>query len=606
MSELKQVVSERLLPCVRQPAQYIGGEINQLAKPGRWESAQVRVAIAFPDTYAVGVSHLGCHILYWICNHIDWACAERVYCPWIDAEQVMRREGIRLFTWDNRHPVGEADFFAVSVQYEVHYSNLLTMLDLAGIPLRSGERRKDDPIVLIGGPQADNPEPLAEFVDLVVVGDGEESLPALLAAYRELKQAGASRAEIIAELAKRFAWCYAPNLYEPAYNADGTLQSLRPRLPDLPQRIERCVVRDFENAPVPDRPLIPWTEAVHDRISIEIMRGCPQACRFCHAGSTKKPVRYRSVERILQIAETAWQATGNDEIGLLSLSTADYPALAELAARIKQQFERRKVNISVPSLRVDKMLSDVPWLAASVRKAGLTIAVEAADEIMRRAIRKKVTDENLLHAVQEAYKAGWRRIKLYFMAGFPGETEDDIAGIWRLARMVSEARRRIAGHPAGVSVSVSWLVPKPFTPLQWAAQREPDYFRHVHRQLKRLERSGRLPIRIKTHGIERSVLEAVFARGDRRLGRVIETAWRSGARFDAWDETFDPRIWQEAFEKEGIDPVWYTHRQRPAEEVFPWDHIAGPDKAWLRRQYEDIFEILQQRSATGRVGSSDP
>ncbi len=596
MSDLCQTISHDLLPYVKQPAQYIGGEVNQLPARDRWQNADVRVALGFADTYNVGMSHIGTQILYWICNHIDWACAERVYTPWLDAEQIMRRENIPLFTWDNRNRVSTADILAVSIQYEMAFTNLLTMLDLAAIPLRSNQRSDEHPIVLVGGPQIDNPEPIAPFVDFVIIGDGEEALPQMLTGYRRLKQAGGKRSEIIAELARQFDWLYAPNLYDVTYNTDATIEAMQPKIAGLPQKIRRSCVRDFENTPVPDQPLVPWTQSVHDRISIEIMRGCPQICRFCHAGATKKPLRARSVDRILDIAENAWKATGQDEIGLLSLSTADYPDFAELAERIDQQFTPRMVSIAMPSLRVDKMLQNIPALTRSVRKAGMTIAVEAADDIMRRAIRKKVTDENLMAAVVEAYKAGWRSIKLYFMAGFPGETEEDIKGIWRLACRVSEARREIGKPPAAVNASVSWLVPKPFTPMQWAAQHDAEYFRRVHYTLKNLEKSTRrMPVKVKTHGFARSWLEAVFARGDRRLAKAIERAWRDGARFDAWDECFDFEKWQHAFAAENIDAAWYANRPRSADEIFPWDHIEGPDKAWLRTQYEDIFTTLDQR-----------
>jgi len=591
-TSLHKRISEELLPFVRHPAHYIGGEVNQLPAAGHWEAAEVRVAFAFPDTYEVGMSHLGSQILYWICNHMPGVCAERVYCPWVDAERIMREKKIPLFTWDNRNPVKTADILAVSLQYEMLFTNLLTILDLAGIPLLSDQRSGDDPIVIAGGPQTNNPEPVAEFIDLIVIGDGEESLPALLEAYRELKSAGASRKEIIAALARRFNWCYAPNLYEPRYNPDGTLSRLEPKISGLPPRISRCRVTDFENAPVPTRPLIPWTEAVHDRISIEIMRGCPQACRFCHEGHTRKPVRFRSVQRILEIAEEAWRATGYSEIGLLSLSTADYPWLRELAESIRQRFEPRMVNISVPSLRIDKMLREVPWLTRHVRKAGLTMAVEAASDLMRKAIRKKVTDENLFEAVKEAYRAGWRSLKLYFIAGLPGESESDIYAMWDLACRVSELRREVAGSPAAVTMSVSWFVPKPFTPMQWAAQPDIEYFRWVYKTLKRAQRTSKLPVRVKTHSMERSFLEAVFARGDRRLCRIVQRAWENGARFDAWDETFNFETWRLAFEREGLDPHWYANRERYPDEVMPWDHIEGPDKGRLRAQYEEIFSVL--------------
>ncbi len=366
-------VGNELLPRVRQPAQYIGGEVNQLPRPGDWQAAEVRVAVAFPDTYTIGMSHLGCQIIYWLCNHTDGVCAERVYHPWGDAERVMRDRKIPLFTWDTRQPVSSADILAVSLQYELCFTSVLNVLDLAGIPLRATDRTDQHPLVIVGGPQADNPEPMAEFIDLVVIGDGEHSMARIIEAVREYKRAGVKRRDMIALMACRFPWIYAPNLYEASYHADGTLAGLLPTIDGIPTHIERCQTPDFEDVPFPTRPLVPWVEVVHDRISIEVMRGCPQRCRFCHAGYTKRPLGLRSVDRILEIAEEAYHATGHKEIGLLSLSTADYPHLRELAERVNERFAPRMVNISLPSLRVDKMLANIPcsrqrgvvdWLSA--------------------------------------------------------------------------------------------------------------------------------------------------------------------------------------------------------------------------------------------------
>jgi radical SAM family uncharacterized protein len=573
-ASLFERVRRDLLPYVRQPAQYIGGEVNQLARPGDWDRAAVRVAIAFPDTYAIGMSHLGCQILYAIANQMPGACAERVYCPWIDAEAIMRAKNIPLFTWDTRQPVSEADILAISLQYEMNFTGVLNMLDLAGIPLRAADRTDQHPLVLAGGPQVDNPEPMAEFLDLVVVGDGEESFAAILQAYGEYKAAGVPRREMIVRLARRFPWLYAPNLYEARYHPDGTLASIAPRLDGLPARIERCRTPDFERAPVPLRPLVPWIETVHDRIGIEIMRGCPQLCAFCHAGYTKRPLLWRSPQRILEIAEEAWRATGHHEIGLLSLSTADYPKLRELAELLNARFAERMVNLSFPSLRIDRMLANIPWLGVSVRKGSITIAVEAARDDLRRAIRKKVTDGDLMDGVREVYKAGWNKLKLYFMAGFPGEHPDDIDGIFELSKAIADERRSLGKPPGIVTVSVGWLVPKPFTPLQWAAQPRVEYFHEVRRRLRQLSRAGPKYVKLRTHDPERSILEAVFSRGDRRLGAVIHEAWRRGARFDGWDDTFDDRIWQQAYAATGVDPGWYAHRERALDELLPWDHIA--------------------------------
>jgi len=590
---LRDRVSRELLPQVRQPAQYIGGEVNQLVRPGDWEAAELRLVLAFPDTYAVGMSHLGTQILYWIANHLPGVCAERVYSPWIDAEDVLRRQGIPLFTWDTRQPVAQADMLGISLQYELGFTNLLNLLDLAGIPLHAAERTDRHPLVVVGGPQADNPEPLAEFLDLVVIGDGETSLPALLEAVREYKRAGVGRREMIPLLARRFPWLYAPNLYEATYREDGTLAELRPKASDLPTRVERCHTPDLENAPFPTRPLIPWVESVHDRISIEIMRGCPQLCRFCHAGYTKRPLRYRTVDRILAIAEEVYQATGHKEVGLLSLSTSDYPHLPELARRINERFASRMVNISLPSLRVDHMLPHIPGLASEVRKGGLTIAVEAARPEMRRAIRKKVSDGDLLDGVRAAYQAGWNKAKLYFIVGFPGETEPDIRGIWEISDAVSQERKKLGKPPAQVTTSVSWLVPKPFTPLQWAAQPRFEYFLEARRTLADLFRRRRSPLKLRTHRIERSILEAVLARGDRRLGPVIYEAWKRGARFDAWDETFKNEIWLEAYAAAGVDPDWYAHRERRLDERLPWEHIGQHvPRSYLEKSYRDLLAKL--------------
>lgn len=588
---LRACISEELLPFVKQPGQYIGGEINQLCTDDRWKSAAVRVAVAFPDTYTIGMSHLGCQILYWLINHTPGCAGDRVYAPWTDAEAIMCRKRLPLFTWDTRQPVADADILAISLQYEMSFSTVLTLLDLAQIPFYAADRTDEHPLVIAGGPQADNPEPVAPFLDLVVLGDGEDSMSALLATVKELKAAGVRRRDMILEIARRYDWAYAPAYYEVGYHRDGTIRSIEPTRAGLRSRIERCQTPDFEHAPFPLRPIVPFVEVVHDRFAIEIMRGCPQRCRFCHAGYTKRPLRLRTVDQIMSIAEEMHRATGIEEFGLLSLSTADYPHLRELAERANRQFASRRVNISVPSLRVDKMLANIPWMVNTVRKGGLTIAVEAARDDMREAIRKKVTDGNLLDGVREAYKAGWRSVKLYFMSGFPGERPEDIDGIWELSRQVSEARKAVAGHPASVKASVGWLVPKPYTPFQWAAQPRAEYFAGVRQRFVELMRNQRrVPVKVQMHGIERSILEGVFARGDRRLAPVIERAWRLGARLDGWDECFNPAIWKQAFEEEGIDPDWYAHRERGATEVFPWAHLhGGPPEEYLQNQYDDVF-----------------
>lgn len=590
---LRTVVSNEILPFVKMPGQYIGQEWNQKVTPGAWQAADVRVAVAFPDTYTIGMSHLGCQIIYWLINETPGCCAERVYCPWLDAEERMRSRKIPLFTWDTRQPVISADILAVSLQYEMAFTSVLQMLDLAGIPLMRKDRDDSHPLVIAGGPQADNPEPVAEFLDLVVLGDGEASMAAILDAYREMKASGVRRRDMIEQLARRFEWLYAPSLYEPTYHADGTIRSIETTVPGIRYATHRCQTDDFDAAPFPLRPIVPYVEVVHDRFAIEIMRGCPQRCRFCHAGYTKRPLRTRSVDRILNMAEEMYAATGMDEFGLLSLSTADYPDLKELATRANEQFASRRVNISVPSLRVDKMLQNIPWMVNSVRKGGLTMAVEAASDDMRAAIRKLVSDGNLLDGVRHAYAAGWKTVKLYFMCGFPGERPSDIDGIVDLSRQVSNTRKEFGKGPATVNASVGWLVPKPYTPFQWAAQPTAEYFHEARRRLRgHMQRKGknRGAVKLKTHNVERSILEGVFSRGDRQLAPVILEAFRRGARFDGWDEAFDADIWTRSFDACGVDPAFYAHRERRADETMPWDHLAGgAPQEYLRRQYDDVF-----------------
>jgi radical SAM superfamily enzyme YgiQ (UPF0313 family) len=449
----------------------------------------------------------------------------------------------------------------------------------------------------------------------------------ILDAYREMKAGGMRRRDMILAMARRFPWIYAPSLYDVTYQADGTVRAITPKDANVPSRIERCQTENFDEAPFPLRPLVPYVEVVHDRFAVEIMRGCPQRCRFCHAGYTKRPLRVRSVDKILTMAEEMYQATGMEEFGLLSLSTADYPDLRELAERANQQFAPRRVGISVPSLRVDKMLQNIPWMVNSVRKSGLTIAVEAANDDMRAAIRKHVTDGDLLDGVRQAYAAGWRSVKLYFMSGFPGERPADIDGIVHLSRKVSDVRRELGKGPAQVNASVGWLVPKPYTPFQWAAQPPAEYFHEVRRRMagllraheprasaraaartnggpRKAKRNG--PIKIKTHNVERSVLEAVFSRGDRRLADAVEHAYKSGARFDGWDECFQPELWTRAFDATGIDPSWYAHRERSRTEVFPWAHLhGGPTDDYLERQYDDVFTQLGVLCSTLATGEGD-
>ena len=585
--DLGRRVSEELLPFVEGPGQYIGGEVNQIKKD--LAKCDVKVALAFPDSYSVGMSHLGLAILYEIVNDMEAVAAERVYCPQTDAEKVMREKGIELFSWESRHPVRQFDILGFSLQYEMCCTNVLTMLDLARISLKAKDRGEDEPLVIGGGPIAQTPEPLADFFDAFIVGDGEEALPSFIEAYRELRAQGKQRKEMLLELAQRFEWLYVPSLYEVKYAADGRIASFKPSFAGVPARIRRAHVDDFENCPGVTRPLVAHTKIIHERVAIEIMRGCPNSCRFCQASYTRRPVRYRSVEKIMELARHGLAATGYDEVSLLSLSTSDYPKLGELIGQLNEEFSGSKINVSLPSLRVGESLRLLPGQVSAVRKSGLTIALESANERIRLAMNKRISNEDLMAGLREAYKAGWRQIKLYFMAGFENEEPEDIEGIYDLALKLSNLRGEVAGGAAKVNVAVSWLVPKPHTPLGWWGQKEAKYFHQVRQILRARQGRKHKAVQVKFHNVERSVLEAVLSRGDRRLGALIEWVWQAGARFDAWDEQFEAGLWERGFEATGLEASFYANRPRDYEEILPWEHIAtGPEKDKLIEEAKKI------------------
>ncbi len=593
LNDLNRKITEELFPVVTSPGQYIGGEFNQIRKDVSDDG--VTVALGFPDTYAIGMSHLGLSILYTAVNQMDDVVAERVYCPWTDAGEVMQAKGIPLFSWESRRPIRQFDILGITLQHELAFTNVLYMLDLAGITFRADQRNEDEPLVIAGGPIADSCEPVADFFDLVVLGDGEDALPAVIEAYRELRKNKATRREMLIELARQFPFVYVPQLYQCDYNDDGTIASFEPTVGGIPRCVERAVVMDMDNAVFPTAPLVANTEATHDRIAIEVMRGCPQRCAFCHAAHTRGKLRYRSVEKIKEIAWQSYLNTGHDTVSLLSLSTSDYPQLGELVRELYGQFENCRVGISLPSLRVDKQLRDVPSQVTGTRREGLTLAVEAASGRMRRAIGKKVTDEDLMATMMTAYKAGWQKVKLYYMVGFPGETPDDIMGILNLTESISRLRREINNQPATVNAAVSWLVPKPHTPFAWMPQQTPDYFLEAKRELIHAKRGLKgVSINLKFHHTDGSMLEAVFARGDRRLSKVLETAYQLGAKFDSWSECFQMDRYTEAFKANNIDPEFYTTRQRPETEILPWDHLAGQNKEHLYRRYMRIIKMLEE------------
>ncbi len=589
---LTNTISYSLLPGVKSPAQYIGGEVNQIRK--EYRPGDVTVGLVFPDTYAIGMSHLGLSILYTILNRMDYVVAERVFCPWIDAGQAMREQRIPLFSWESRRPVRDFDILGITLQHELAYSNVLYLLDLAGITFRAEQRSENEPLVIAGGPLADCCEPVADFFDLVIIGDGEESLPAVVTAFGQLRKQKCSRRELLLELARQFPFVYVPRFYHCEYDSDGYLTACEAAERGVPACVHRAQVADLDNAVFPTAPIVPHIETTHDRIAIEIMRGCLHRCAFCHAGHTRGAVRCRSVDRIVELAWQSYLNTGHDTVSLLSLSTSDYPKLGELVGKLYQKFEGRRVGISLPSLRVDSQLHDVPGQVADVRREGLTVAVETAADRIRKAIGKSVTDVDLLATMTNAYEAGWHKVKLYFMVGFPGETPDDVMAIVDLAGRISRLRREIAGQPATVNAAVSWLVPKPHTPFAWIAQEKIEYFQDAKRRLIDAKKQLRgVSLNLKFHHMERSILEAVFARGDRRLSHVIEAAYRAGARFDAWDECFSHHRYEEAFKQCDLDPAFYAHRQRSENELQPWYHLAGDNHDQLYRRFQRIMQILK-------------
>ncbi len=591
MRKLGNLISEKLLPRVSQPAQYIGLEAN--ASCGDVQDAEVAVVLAFPDTYGIGISHLGSQVLYHMLNATDGVACDRAYCPMPDAERVMRAEGVPLFAWESRCAVQDFDILGFSLTYELCATNVLTMLDLAGIALHAAERSEGDPLVIGGDALADSPEPLADFIDLFLVGDGEEPLAALVELVREMKRRRASRDEIILEAARTIPAVYAPRFYQPRYVGGNLLATSQRLRQDVPKVIRRAHVAKLSDSPPVTRPLVPTAQAVHERVVIEIMRGCPNGCRFCQAGHTRLPVRRRSADEIVDIARRAVAATGYDEISLLSLSTSDYPHLDELIGRLNAELAGLHVSISLPSLRVDSQLKALPKLTGAVRKGGLTIAAEAGSERLRRAIGKNITEDDMLAGVQAAYEAGWRKVKVYFLAGLPGETDADIDAIFELCRRMSMTGREVMGQPGAINASISWFVPKPHTPMQFCAMRDAEYFFAARRRLRELSR--RSAVNFRFHWIERSLLEGVIARGDRRVGATIEAAWRNGARMDAWNEYWNYDCWTAAFEQTGLDPSAIANAELPTDCLLPWPHIkCFRETSFLKNEYRAMMETLME------------
>jgi len=578
---------EKVLPRVQKPARYVGGEWNMIRK--NWDTAAVKVAFAFPDVYEVGMSYLGLQILYHVVNSRSDALMERTFAPWVDMEKEMREHHISLFSLESQRPVRDFDILAFTLQYEMTFTNILNMLDLAGIPLRTEERGLEHPLVIAGGPCAFNPEPLADFVDLFVIGEGEEVFNELLDLYRDYGREG-KRDHFLLKSAQ-IPGIYVPSLYLVEYQQEGKIRSVRPRLTGAPDKVTKRVVRQFDEANFPTRPIVPSTEIVHDRIMLEVMRGCTRGCRFCQAGMIYRPVREKDPRTLMEQARELVANTGYDEISLTSLSTADYSRVTEVVRQLLNEFQGQKTNISLPSLRVDAFSVALAQEIQRVRRAGLTFAPEAGTQRLRDVINKGVTGEDLLKAVAAAFSAGWSALKLYFMIGLPTERQEDIEGIVRLSRQVLETGRRLGVSPGRlkVTVNVSSFVPKSHTPFQWEPQAPLEELQAKQATLKKLLKERGFAFH--WHDSKVSFLEAVLARGDRRLGRVLEKAWSSGCRFDGWSECFRFDLWQKAFELTGMDPGWYAYQRYTDEDLLPWDHIeAGVSKRYLIREHKKALE----------------
>lgn len=596
----------RHLPRVKTPAQYVGGEINSVAKDHR--HVRGKLCLAFPDAYTIGMSHHGLQVLYTIMNNDpQWAC-ERAFAPWLDFEGVLRKGGLPLYGLETFTPLHQFDVVGFSLQYEVCYTNLLNMLDLGGIPVWSNERLVSDPLVIAGGPGAQNPELLAPFVDLFIIGDGEQSLPHVMNKWIELKERAIRdgdntyrrRLEMLAEVAACSPWAYAPAFYEFDYHADGTIAAVNRTRSDVPTEIASCTINcDFDDIPLPTKPVVPFIQTPHDRLAIEIMRGCPHQCRFCQSTVIKRPLRMRSVEMIVQSALDSYRNTGTNEISLLSLSTSDYPHFEELVKRMHEVFTPLGVNVSLPSLRINHQLRSLPSLIHGVRKAGLTLAPEVARDDMREQIRKRIKNEDLYVGCREAFKNGWQKVKLYFLCGLPGEREADLDGIIEMAETIAQISKEVTGRYKDVTASVSNFVPKPHTPYQWNGMQTREYFRwagdYLHRQ-KRMK-----TVKVKQHDIETSLLEGILTRGDRRVSPALHEAWKRGARMDGWKECFNADLWWQTFRDLNIDVPFYTHRQRPMGERLPWDHVnVKKGRAYLEKEQErSVIQLKVMANAVG-------
>ena len=573
-------LSDEILLSIDKPARYIGNEVNAVDKSESFDPEKmIRFCMCFPDVYEIGMSHLGIQILYDMFNKREDVWCERVYSPWPDLDKIMREKKIPLFALESQEPVRSFDFLGITIQYEMCYTNILQILDLSGIALHAADRGEDEPIVIGGGPCTYNPEPIAEFFDLFYIGEGEVAYDELFGLYQEKKRTGMSRRDFLLR-ASRIEGFYVPQFYRASYHEDGTLASFAPTEDGVPEKVRKRIVMDFSEVSYPDAPIVPYLQATQDRVVLEIQRGCIRGCRFCQAGMIYRPLREKNVERLKRQAEVMLKNTGYDEISLSSLSSSDYSELNELLSFLIQICNEKGINISLPSLRIDAFSLDVMSKVQDVKKSSLTFAAEAGSQRMRDVINKGITEEDILGGALEAFRGGWNKVKLYFMLGLPGENEEDVKDIAHLCQKVAECyydnipKEERTGK-ISITASSSFFVPKPFTPFQWARMdREQEFLDKAHMVKDEVRAmTNQKSIRYTYHDVYISVLEGVLARGDRRVAQAIETAYRKGAIFDAWTEYFDEDRWQESFRECGIDPYFYTARERDTSELLPWDFL---------------------------------